>query len=543
MHSINATSFEKKSLLIASCLSVILLTGCDDNENDKKKNSSLSSSSSQSSMPASSASSSSTPAASTSHYLGQWHAPAYGYVLSVSAENNVFTVKNYSVTAKDCLLQSVETNLSLTELKKDYVHSNTPTEMLRQNIPDYLPTIVFEKREALPQICDNDLQKVKTDAGYSFDAKKDFDIFWNTFNELYVNFELRGVDWDKTYDDALTSIDNVTNETELFEFLSAIIAPLGDPHVMLLKAPLKPDLNKSLEEALTKESTSLFYTETQETIYQKLLAEHLQTLGSDDEFTSAEIVAAETYIYENFNKIRSTIFSYADASSDIEIRAAGKIAWFTTRDNIGYLLIDSMSEYSDEQSGIFSGMDADIAIAEATINEALQDLANTDGLVIDARFNDGGHDQVSLTLVRHFIGHAQVVYSKFAGSGALETPHKDVVLEPAANNIYLKPTAILVSGDTVSAAEVFVIAMSSLPQVAIVGEPTAGAFSDILIKRLTSDIAFGISNETYLDTQGNNYEGIGIPTDIVVPFATLQERKKNYDAGIDQSINWIKQAL
>lgn len=540
MYSINATSLEKKSLLIASCLSVILLTGCDDN--DKTKNHSSSSNSSLSSIPASSASSSSTPAASTSHYLGQWHAPAYGYVLSVSADNNAFTVKNYSVTAKNCLLQSVETNRSLSDLQKNYVHSNTPTEMLRQKIPDHLPAVVFEKREALPPVCDNNFQKLKTDVGYYFDAKKDFDIFWNTFNELYVNFELRGMDWDMAYDDALASIDDVTNETELFEFLSAVIAPLGDPHVILLKAPLKPDLYKSLEEALTKESTSLFYTETQETTYQKLLAEYLQTLGSDDELTAAEIAAAETYIYDNFNKIRSTIFHYADASSDIEVRAAGNIAWFTTSDNIGYLLIDSMSEYSEEQSGIFSGMDADIAIAEATINEALQDLANTDGLIIDTRFNDGGHDQVSLTFVRHFISHSRVVYSKLAGSGAVQTPRKDVVLEPADKNLYLKPTAILVSGDTVSAAEVFTMAMSSLPQVAIVGEPTAGAFSDILIKRLTSDIAFGISNETYLDVEGNNYEGIGIPADIAVPFATRQEREKNYDAGIDQSINWIKQA-
>lgn len=540
MYSTKESFFERKSLFVASCVSIILLTGCDDNNKDRKVSSSSSSSSLSSASVSSS--SSSNPSVPDSPYLGQWHAPAYGYVLSVSADSNSFTVKNYSVTTKDCLLQNVDSNLSLSDLKKDYLYSNKPTEMLRQNIPDYLPAITFEKLNALPKVCEDNLQKVKTDAGYSFDAKKDFDIFWNTFNELYVNFELRGMDWDKAYDDALMAIDKVNNETELFDFLSAVIAPLGDPHVMLLKAPLKPDLNKSLEEALTKESTSLFYSETQETLYQQLLAEYLQTLGADDELTTAQITAAESYIVENVDKMRSAILSYADKPSDIEVRAAGKIAWFTTKDNMGYLLIDSMSEYSYEHTGIFSGMDADIAIAETTINEALQDLANTVGLIIDVRFNDGGHDQVSIAFVRHFMSRSQVVYSKFAGSGALQTPRKDVVLEPADKNLYLKPTAVLVSGDTVSAAELFVIAMASLPQVAIVGEPTAGAFSDILIKRLTSDIAFGISNETYLDVEGNNYEGIGIPADIAVPFATLQERENNYDAGIDQSINWIKQA-
>jgi C-terminal processing protease CtpA/Prc len=84
--------------------------------------------------------------------------------------------------------------------------------------------------------------------------------------------------------------------------------------------------------------------------------------------------------------------------------------------------------------------------------------------------------------------------------------------------------------------------MLSLPQVTLIGEQTAGAFSDILIKRLTSDIAFGISNETYLDTQGKNYEGIGIPPDIAIPFATQQERNGGYDAGLDKAIEWIKSA-
>ena len=110
------------------------------------------------------------------------------------------------------------------------------------------------------------------------------------------------------------------------------------------------------------------------------------------------------------------------------------------------------------------------------------------------------------------------------------------------DNIYLKPTAVLVSGDTVSAAEVFTIAISSLPQVTIIGEPTAGALSDVLVKRLTSDILFGISNETYTDTQGKNYEGIGISPDIAVPFATIQERQGGYDGGLDRAIDWIKSA-
>jgi len=201
-----------------------------------------------------------------------------------------------------------------------------------------------------------------------------------------------------------------------------------------------------------------------------------------------------------------------------------------------------MADYTEGKSTLISDIASDVAIAEATISEALKDLEDTQGLIVDVRVNGGGQDQVALTFVRHFMSQPQVVYSKSAGRGAWATPKKDVVLDPQSDNIYLKPTAVLVSGDTASAAELFTIAMASLPQVSIIGEPTAGEFSDILVKRLTSDILFGVSNETYLDVQGNNYERIGIPADIVVPFGTLQEREGGYDAGIDTAINWIKSA-
>jgi hypothetical protein len=411
-------------------------------------------------------------------------------------------------------------------------------ETLLETKGEYPPGVEYEKVEQLPKVCEENLQKLKADTGYAFDAKKDFEIFWQTFNELYINFELRGLNWGEVYEEAIKSVADVKDEEELFEFLSELIAPLGDAHAALLRAPLTQDLDESIAAARENDETSIFNEYTQLTLHEKLLNEYLETIEPDSELTDTQIATAENYILVNVEKLRDIIFSYAKENSDIEVRAAGEIAWFKTKDNIGYLFIGSMSDYSEGISTIAS----DLAVGEATIKEALKDLADTDGLIIDARFNDGGEDQVALNFVRHFMSRPQVVYSKFSGSGTWATPKKEVVLDPQTDNIYLKPTAVLVSGDTVSAAEVFTIAISSLPQVTIIGEPTAGALSDILVKRLTSDILFGVSNETYLDVQGNNYEGIGIPADIAVPFSTLQERKGGYDSGLNTAINWIKSA-
>lgn len=519
-----------------------LLTGCSDDNRKKASSSSVPSSVSSSSAPSSSSSNSSSSNSSlaNSPEVGHWYAPAYGYVLSVSAEGGVFTVNTYSVTENYCVLQNVDANLPLDDFKHKYIYLNVAREALLESKGVYPPGIEYEKVKQLPVVCEGNLQKVKTDSDYVFDAKKDFEIFWQTFNELYINFELRGVNWNENYEAALTSVDDVESEEELFEFLSKLIAPLGDGHVQLMRAPLTQDLDQSITAAFENEETPFFGVSTQVTLYQKLINEYMQALGLEKELTDAQTEAENNYFLTNYLQIFDIIFGYANENSDIKERAAGEIVWFKTKENIGYLIIGSMTNYTEGKSTVVSDIASDVAIAEATINEALKDLEDTQGLIIDVRVNGGGQDQVALTFVRHFMSQSQVVYSKSAGRGIWATPKKDVVLDPQSDNLYLKPTAVLVSGDTASAAELFTIAMASLPQVTIIGEPTAGEFSDILVKRLTSDILFGISNETYLDTQGNNYERIGIPADIAVPFGTLQEREGGYDAGIDAAIDWIK---
>lgn len=519
--------------------SLTLLIGCSDDDHKKPSRSSSSASVSSSSS-SSAANSSSSSSIAASPYAGEWYAPAYGYVLSVSTQADGFRVKTYSVTEDYCLLQNVTPNLPQEKFEQSYAYSKSAKETLRKVNGQYAPGVEFEKIAQLPSTCTEDLQTLKTDSGYAFNAERDFEIFWHTFNELYINFELRGVDWDDAYKEAVNSLGDIHTEEELFEFLSELIAPLGDGHAILIHAPLSQNLDESITKALEDEDTPNFSTNTQLRLYEKLLNEYVASLGSDDELTEEQAAEAENYIASNVDNIRETIFGYADENADIKVRAAGEIAWFTTSDNIGYLFIGSMSDYTEGKSTVISDVAVDVAIAEETINEALKDLEGTEGLIIDVRFNGGGQDQVSLSFVRHFMSQPQVVYSKFAGHGDLATPVKEVVLEPPVDNLYLKPTAVLVSGDTGSAAELFTIAMSSLPQVTIIGEPTAGAFSDVLVKRLTSDIIFGISNETYLDTKGNNYEGVGIATDISVAFGTLQERKGGYDNGLDTAIDWIK---
>ncbi len=57
------------------------------------------------------------------------------------------------------------------------------------------------------------------------------------------------------------------------------------------------------------------------------------------------------------------------------------------------------------------------------------------------------------------------------------------------------------------------LSLRALPQVTHVGEPTRGALSDALEKRLPNGWVVQLSNETYLDAEGRHWEGRGIMPD------------------------------
>ena len=64
-----------------------------------------------------------------------------------------------------------------------------------------------------------------------------------------------------------------------------------------------------------------------------------------------------------------------------------------------------------------------------------------------------------------------------------------------------------------------------------VGESSAGAYSDMLGKRLPIGWTFWLSNEVYFNHQGQVYEGRGQPPDIEAPLA-----REDLEAGRDVAL-------
>lgn len=174
--------------------------------------------------------------------------------------------------------------------------------------------------------------------------------------------------------------------------------------------------------------------------------------------------------------------------------------------------------------------------SDSVIDTVLADLVNVDGLIIDVRENQGGTDLYSLAIASRFVASDLPVFSKQTRLADSFTPPINVIISPRGDEQYLGNIVLLTSSTTTSAAEKFVLAMRALPNVTVVGESTQGALSYRLEKMLPNGINVSLSNEKYLSHDGQWYEAVGIPVDVEVPYATLEQRLEEVDLGIETAI-------
>ena len=456
--------------------------------------------------------------------MGYWLAPAYGQVMAITlleenAQNN-YLYRVYHVTNETCLPGEREV-FSYNELSHYLVSDDFGYDLtLIEPGQTIIPGTKFERIDQLPSVCSSEsINIVKGDAGYTFSPALDFEIFWNTFNQYYLDFSLSDTDWNEIYQTAFSEIDDIESEEDLFELFSLMITPLQDGHNSLAIGTINNGEGDDFSVSHKPDFVEI------------LLGEFLTINELEELHTQEQAQAANQYIQSQLDIYNETILAYAKEST-LDHAADNHFTWFITDQNIGYLSIRSMANFLDSDSSL----EDDIQVVTQALESALTALKDIDGLIIDVRMNGGGQDEISMLIAQKFMANSGHVYSKQARLGNGRTPLVNVYLEPSSDNQYLGPIVLLTSATTASAAEVFVLAMGSFENVTIMGESTQGAFSDVLTSRVTSDIVFGFSNEYYLSTTGQWFEHVGIPVDTQIPFLTSLQREQNRDYALEKAL-------
>jgi C-terminal processing protease CtpA/Prc len=303
---------------------------------------------------------------------------------------------------------------------------------------------------------------------------------------MYSSFDIRDVDWDAQRDAFATRVTADTTTDELFTLLCEMIQPFDDPHVSLTLGDAE-----CLSHALPPWLVDDKQEQTLDAVYTHIYGEGASTTANE------------------------------------------QIAYRVLPENLGYVFIPSMGGYADTPK-------ADLQTVSAAMDEIVAAFADVDGVIIDLRINGGGDDSIGLEILNRFTAQERHVFSVQTRAGNGWTPMRDYSVVPEGPAQFTGPAVLLTSTFTVSAAEVFALALKVRPNTTLMGETTAGAFSTMMYRNLPNGIGFTLPFERVFDTKGECYEGQGITPDIEVPFddeAFKAGNDKTLTAAVDYLTN------
>lgn len=203
-----------------------------------------------------------------------------------------------------------------------------------------------------------------------------------------------------------------------------------------------------------------------------------------------------------------------------------RIFW-GVRDGVGYLNIVTMGAFDVKADP------SDTQALEAILDEALTAFQGVRAVVVDVSNNRGGYDSVSRTIAARFYDQPRLAYQKRPWRDGQTTTTTSVVIQPSPRVRYTGPVYVVTSDITVSAGEIFALAMRALPQAQLVGRTTRGALSDQIEKPLGKGWGFSLSGELYTTPQGEMPEGRGIAPDTPWPVFEGRGHAANLAAFID----------
>lgn len=401
---------------------------------------------------------------------GEWRSSGYGRLLSIHDE----TVDIFNVTSVGCVFRE---SISLSDFHARYNRLNRTRDEYFSYYNEGETTRYDHTRvEALPDDCVNSKR-----GGADRDPEVNFDAFWHSFNENYAFFDKHGVDWDDVYETYRPQIGSETTDSELYEIFIEIIDKLDDPHISLRGDNL-PVFPVALERTLVDTLPNL-------------RANTPEPSRSDFVETIMKTVEEE-YLGDTHREA-----------------VRGRFTWGWAADGIGYFSIGSMSGFRDEEGKTLRDY---LQLVDETMQQVIGDLSDAKGIIVDARWNTGGYDAVALQIAGYFTDQQLIAFTKRARHGREYSTAQEVFVPWHARQVFAGPVVYLSSRDTVSAAEIFSLAMQAIPTVTSAGEPTAGFLSDASSIYLPNRWRLRMSNEIYTAADGVVYEVDGVPVDVHV---------------------------
>ncbi len=405
---------------------------------------------------------------------GVWRSIGYGKILSIKASEYAY----YDVTQIFCLPVSEGTVSDF----GDAIQVIHDTLIIFSGSSIY----TYNRISSLPDMCSKKVEDNPNDPEYNFE------VLSQTIKEHYAYLDLNKINWDSLYLSIKSKITPKSTDLELFLVMEEMINTINDNHGSIEPTDEVYELVKNIRPPI-------------------LVKDELKEYG---DFHIANLVT-EHFLEQNMTK------------------DSWLINWGKMKNNIGYIQVKAMWLYANlnlsdslvQQNGFvntyvdaFSKLneshyvDLETQAVRLLMDDVMDDLKNTDCMILDVRFNGGGQDVVGMEILRRFNDETIQVATKRAkynNGYAQKTP----IYIDLSTNPYKKPVFLLTSQQSASATDFMALASLGMDNIKRIGSHTNGAISDALEKRLPNNWYFSISNLLYEDNQGQCYENVGIPVD------------------------------
>lgn len=392
-----------------------------------------------------------------------------------------------------------------------------------------LAPIALYKIAKLPMSCDS---PYLISMQYVHQPEVDFTIFWNSFNELYASFNLRGVTqekWNKLYFEYFKKAKSTTNAQELFNVFDEVLQ-LSFNEKIVEGTKVTADVHVELF-APTLDKEILLYSKSEhdrgKAAMTNPLNTHLWSYIDTTVFSPLVVKGSEYGVYSMFAKINGS--------------------------DTGLLVLNSMFDFSLKKLALDSntGFNEELAAVGELLKQTLALTAKhkLTKIVIDVRDNVGGYDAIALKIAGFFASTRIKVLKKAKRTGGtidhmMMAPSQSFAIEPVAKP-FSGEVVLLTSRYTVSAGEIFAMTMKALPNVTVVGESTSGSLSDVLNMHTSNGWSISLSNELYrpsLSTSTSSkasLEGSGVKPDYLIVYKPQKDESKApfIDEALEYSIN------
>ncbi|MDC8003959.1 S41 family peptidase [Aureisphaera galaxeae] len=412
---------------------------------------------------------------------GVWESVGSGWVLQIQ-DSTQYSL--YDITAISCLpsrsagLNEIESAISL----------ENDTLSFKKGVMEYQ----FTRAEDLPELCAISLSPTQ-----KIDPLYNFEVFAATVKEHYAFMELNSLNWDALYLQQKTKLSEESTMAELYTVIEETLELLNDNHA---------------------------YLEATDEVYEMLAEEEEEEDNGEapleyGDFQVANLVAGH-HIDEDMTQ-DSWLMKWGIMDDDTGYVVV-KAMWLYADLNIPQSLIDEVG-FVDAYVETFHKMDEGSYIKKevqgvtSILDRAMNDLKDTEQIIIDMRFNGGGQDAVSFEILKRFNPERRHVVTTKLKTEQGYSSEQRLYLD-STPKAYTNPVFVLTSQQTGSAAEAFSICSMAVPHMKRIGTHTQGALSTALEKALPNGWVFSISNEVYMDTKNNSYENVGVPVDYEIPF-------------------------